>query len=145
MAVKPKANVAPLHQIGAVAKAVGLSLRTIRYYEEVEVVPPSGRTRGGFRLYTDEDIERLRLVKQMKPLDFTLEEMRDLLQTLDAARAGDAGRDDLYERLATYAALADARCEKLRSRLDAAEGMASMLRREASRSGADRVDRASSA
>jgi DNA-binding transcriptional MerR regulator len=51
---KSKVDVSELHQIGAVANAVGLSLRTIRYYEEVEVVPPSGRTAGGFRLYTDE-------------------------------------------------------------------------------------------
>lgn len=53
-----------MHQIGEVAEAVGLSLRTIRYYEEVGVVPPWGRTAGGFRLYTDDDIERLRLVKR---------------------------------------------------------------------------------
>jgi len=59
-----------MHQIGEVADAVGLSLRTIRYYEE-GVAPPSGRAAGGFRLYTDDDIELLRLVKQMKPLDFS--------------------------------------------------------------------------
>jgi MerR family transcriptional regulator, copper efflux regulator len=126
---KSKIQAQELHQIGTVAKAVGLSLRTIRYYEEVEVVPPSGRTSGGFRLYTDEDIERLRLVKQMKPLDFTLEEMRDLLQTLDAARDASTVGDEIHERLAMYAAAADARCEKLRDQLKAAEGMARMLRR----------------
>jgi len=129
-----KSNVdAPaLHQIGAVAKAVGLSLRTIRYYGEVEVAPPSGRTSGGFRLYTDADIARLRLVKQMKPLDFTLEEMRDLLETLDAARDSSGDAEQVHERLAMYAAAADARCEKLREQLAAAEGMAEGLRREAS-------------
>jgi DNA-binding transcriptional MerR regulator len=126
---KSKAEARELHQIGAVAKAVGLSLRTIRYYEEVEVVPPSGRTGGGFRLYTDEDIERLRLVKRMKPLDFTLEEMRDLLEALDAARDADADGEELHEGLAMYAAAAEARCEKLRDQLEAAEGMAEMLRR----------------
>ena len=70
-------------QIGDVAERTGLSLRTIRWYEEVGLVPPSARTSGGFRLYTDADIERLELVKRMKPLDFTLEEMRDLLTTVD--------------------------------------------------------------
>jgi DNA-binding transcriptional MerR regulator len=123
---------AGLHQIGAVAKAVGLSLRTIRYYGEVGVAPPSGRTGGGFRLYTDEDIDRLRLVKQMKPLDFTLEEMRDLLEALEIARGGaDEGQEEAHERLAAYAAAADARCEKLRKQLAAAEGMARSIRREA--------------
>jgi MerR family transcriptional regulator, copper efflux regulator len=72
-----------MHQIGEVADAVGLSLRTIRYYDEAGLVPPSGRSAGGFRLYTVADIDRLRLVKHMKPLDLTIEEMRDLLTTRD--------------------------------------------------------------
>lgn len=125
-----------MHQIGEVAEAVGLSLRTIRHYEEVGLVPPSGRSGGGFRLYTDDDIDRLRLVKQMKPLDFTLEEMRDLLDVRDrlAAAPGDEGdRAQLRERLAMYAAAAETRCEKLRDQLQAAESMASTLRREVAR------------
>jgi len=49
-----------MHQIGQVAGAVGLSLRTIRHWEEVGLVLPSGRSAGGFRLYTDQDTaERL--------------------------------------------------------------------------------------
>jgi DNA-binding transcriptional MerR regulator len=125
-----------MHQIGEVAEAVGLSLRTIRHYEEVDLVPPSGRSAGGFRLYTGDDIERLRLVKQMKPLEFTLEEMRDLLGTRDRladAGADDAGRGALLERLAMYATAAESRCEKLRTELQAAESMASTLRREVAR------------
>ena len=124
-----------MHQIGEVAEAVGLSLRTIRHYEEVGLVPPSGRTSGGFRLYTDDDIERLRLVKHMKPLDFSLEEMRDLLQVRDRLAEGvdNETRGELLERLAMYAVAADARCEKLREQLQVAESMADMLRREAGR------------
>jgi DNA-binding transcriptional MerR regulator len=72
-----------MHQIGEVAEAVGLSLRTIRYYEETGLVLPSGRSAGGFRLYTDSDIDRLRLVKQMKPLELTIDEMRELLTVRD--------------------------------------------------------------
>ncbi len=122
-----------MHQIGEVAEAVGLSLRTIRHYEEVGVVPPSGRTAGGFRLYTDDDIERLRLVKQMKPLDFSLEEMRDLLDVRDRL-AEEAGEqcEELIERLGMYAALADTRCETLRAQLESAESIAGTLRRERS-------------
>lgn len=124
-----------MHQIGEVAEAVGLSLRTIRYYEEVGVVPPSGRTAGGFRLYTDDDIERLRLVKQMKPLDFSLEEMRHLLRTRDQLAGDVVGeeRDQLIERLRMYAAIAQTRCEALRSQLGSAESFAQTLQREASR------------
>jgi DNA-binding transcriptional MerR regulator len=124
-----------MHQIGEVADAVGLSLRTIRYYEEVGVAPPSGRSAGGFRLYTDDDIERLRLVKQMKPLDFSLEEMRDLFDVRDRLAQDVAGdqRDQLIERLGMYAAIARTRCEALRAQLDSAEGMATTLHRETSR------------
>lgn len=125
-----------MHQIGEVAGAVGLSLRTIRYYEEVGLVPPSGRTAGGFRLYTDDDVERLRVLKQMKPLDFTLEEMRDLLQVRDRL-AGDVAAEEhepLVGRLAMYAAAAQTRCETLRSRLESAEAITVILRREVSRS-----------
>lgn len=132
-----------MHQIGEVAEAVGLSLRTIRHYEEVGLVPPSGRTSGGFRLYTDDDVERLRLVKHMKPLDFSLEEMRQLLDARDRL-AGERAADDegaLRERLAMFATLAEERCNDLRGRLEAAEAMASMLQREASGGGATRPRR----
>jgi len=125
-----------MHQIGEAADKVGLSLRTIRHYEEVGLVPPSGRSAGGFRLYTDEDIDRLRLVKHMKPLDFSLEEMRDLLQARDRLAAGiddPEERDRTYERLAMYATAAEQRCESLRAKLEAAESMADQLRREAHR------------
>lgn len=124
-----------MHQIGEVAEAVGLSLRTIRYYEEVGVVPPSGRTAGGFRLYTDDDIDRLRLVKQMKPLDFSLEEMRDLLDVRDRLAQDLMGeeREQLIGRLGMYAAVAHTRCEALRAQLESAESMAKTLHRETSR------------
>ncbi len=121
-----------MHQIGEVAEAVGLSLRTIRHYEEVGLVPPSGRSAGGFRLYTDGDIERLVLVKQMKPLDFSLDEMRELLELRDrlADRACDQDHAELVERLELFATAAERRCEALREQLDAAQAMAHMLRRE---------------
>ena len=122
-----------MHQIGEVAEAVSLSLRTIRHYEEVGLVPPSGRSAGGFRLYTDDDVDRLRLVKQMKPLDFSLEEMRELLELRErlAAEAGGQEHSELVERLELFAVTAEQRCEALREQLDAAQAMAQMLRREA--------------
>lgn len=69
--------------IGEVAERTGLSHRTIRYYEEMGLITPSGRTEGGFRLYADDDIDRLLLIKPMKPLGFTIEQIRDLLTALD--------------------------------------------------------------
>ena len=124
---------ARMHQIGEVADAVGLSLRTIRYYEETGLVPPSGRSTGGFRLYTDADIERLRLVKHMKPLELTIEEMRDLLTTRD--RLADPAtpkreRDELLDRLAMFAELAEERCQRLRDQVEAGEMISRTLRAE---------------
>ncbi|HUZ34747.1 MAG TPA: MerR family transcriptional regulator [Streptosporangiaceae bacterium] len=117
-------------QIGEVAERTGLSLRTIRYYGEVGLVTPSGRSRGGFRLYTGADVERLLLVKRMKPLEFSLEEMADLLGVLDRlAEAGPGQRTELRDRLAMYEQAARARCAALREQLEAAEDFAARLRR----------------
>jgi MerR family transcriptional regulator, copper efflux regulator len=118
------------HQIGEVAERVGLSLRTIRYYEEVGLVVPSGRTQGGFRLYTDHDIERLRLIKQMKPLEFSLEDMRSLLTLLDQFAGPDPeqDRDELLDRLLFHVEAVEQRCATLRTQLEIAEGLAASLR-----------------
>jgi len=80
-----------LLRIGDVAGRTGLSLRTIRYYEQVGLLPPSERSAGGFRLYRDTAVARLLLIQQMKPLEFTLEQMRELLEVLDEI-AGPAGQ-----------------------------------------------------
>lgn len=123
-----------LLQIGEVAERVGLSLRTVRYYEEQGLLTPQTRTAGGFRLYAEEQVRRLELIKQMKPIGFTVQEMRELLDARDAVRAADtdpARRRAARERLAAYADDAAARCEKLRKQLRQADGLADDLRREA--------------
>ena len=120
----------PPYQIGEVAEAVGLSLRTIRYYEEVGLLPAPTRSAGGFRLYGDDDIARLSIIKQMKPLDFTLEEMADVLalrEQLSTARASGRGTDELLGRLAIYASLGEQRCDALRDQLAAAEGLVASI------------------
>lgn len=73
----------PLAHIGEVAERTGLSHRTIRYYEEMGLVVPSARTEGGFRLYSAADVERLQLITPMKPLGFSIDEIRELLDALD--------------------------------------------------------------
>jgi DNA-binding transcriptional MerR regulator len=123
-------------QIGEVSEQTGLSLRTIRYYEEMGLVTPSSRTSGGFRLYTDTDVARLRLIRRMKPLDFSLDEMKDVLRVLDTLETTDpvsAERHSLVERLAMYRDVANARVLALREQLETAEGFAADLRREISR------------
>jgi DNA-binding transcriptional MerR regulator len=118
-------------QIGEVADRTGLSLRTIRHYEEVGLAPPSARSQGGFRLYTDDDIARLLVIKRMKPLGFTLEEMRDLLTILDHLQTDPPhDRPELTKRLAFYRTLVEERCDKMRARLADAEHFATELTTE---------------
>ena len=69
-------------QIGQVAARTELSIATVRHYDEVGLVTPSARSVGGFRLYTEADVERLLVIRRMKPLGFTLGEMRDLLDSV---------------------------------------------------------------
>ncbi|WP_175408588.1 MerR family transcriptional regulator [Streptomyces sp. TRM64462] len=121
-------------RIGEVAERTGLSLRTIRHYEDVGLVTPSARSKGGFRLYTEADVERLMVIRRMKPLDFSLDEMRDLLQITDRLTATEnapAGPETarLRERLDAFRKVAEARCEALRARLAMAEDFATTLRR----------------
>lgn len=108
-------------QIGEVAETVGLSLRTIRYYEEIGLVTPSGRTEGGFRLYTDSDVERLRLVKALKPVGMSLETMGELLECADILRDGTAAETGETERrLEEAMGKALDRCDQLEEQLSAA-------------------------
>lgn len=106
-----------LLQIGEVGRRVGLSLRTIRYYEEMGLVDPSDRTTGGFRLYTEEDVARLATLKGMKPLGLTLEEIKELMALFDSSAdlAGQSAGDlsALVRGLAQYSELAGQRLERL--------------------------------
>ncbi|WP_208818228.1 MerR family transcriptional regulator [Streptomyces marokkonensis] len=119
-------------QIGEVAARTELSLRTIRHYEETGLVIPSARSQGGFRLYTESDVQRLMVIRRMKPLGFTLEQMRDLLDATDrldrAGTADGAEREALLERVRTYEQDARRKIEELRVQLVRAEDFAATLR-----------------
>lgn len=82
---KPASGAAPgaPMQVGVVAERLGLSIRTLHHWDETGLVSPSARSAGGFRLYTETDFARLLTVRRMKPLGFTLEEMKQLLHSLD--------------------------------------------------------------
>ena len=120
-----------LMRIGEVAERVELSIVTIRHYEEVGLVVPSARSQGGFRLYTDTDIDRLVLIRRMKPLGFTLEQMADLLSIYDelSGRTPTAAgaRTNLLARLVGYREDAVKRGTKLRQQVQYAEDFIAML------------------
>lgn len=134
-AVSARTASGELLQIGEVAEAVGLSLRTVRYYEEVGVLAAPARTGGGFRLYGAEHLDQLRLIKQMKPLGFSLEQMRELLQARATLRAtsSERRRAAARDRLEAFAELAGERCRDLRKQLRSAERFAGQIRGEAER------------
>lgn len=119
--------------IGAIAETVGLSLRSVRYYEEQGLIEPEGRTAGGFRLYTDVQVERLRLIMQMKPLGFSIEEMRELIEARATATSADASEPDreaARTKLAEFADHTDRRIAKLHRAIEAGDELATALRAE---------------
>ena len=67
-------------QIGEIAERTSLTVDAIRFYERRKLLPKAGRSAGGFRLYTDETIERLRFIRQMQGLGFSLREVGELIQ-----------------------------------------------------------------
>lgn len=67
-------------QIGIVAKKIGLSVDTIRFYERNGLLPRPPRTEGGFRRYGENDVETLAFVRRAQGLGFKLSEIRALLR-----------------------------------------------------------------
>lgn len=123
----PATDRAGLLQIGQVAERTGLSLRTIRFYEENGLVVPTDRTGGGFRLYSEDDVARLEVIKRMKPLGFTLEEVQELLTLLADLDAGTGDHALLVDRLRMFHEAATARVTALKEQLAVAEGFAETL------------------
>lgn len=75
----------PQMTIGKLARAAGIGIDTIRFYEREALIPPPARTAAGYRLYRTEDSRRLRFVRRAKELGFSLAEIRDLLFLADGA------------------------------------------------------------
>lgn len=71
-------NGKPLN-IGALAKATGTKVETIRWYEQVGLLPAPGRTSGNYRTYGDAHLTRLSFIRRARDLGFSLEQVRTLL------------------------------------------------------------------
>ncbi|MHC9296099.1 MerR family transcriptional regulator [Mycobacterium sp. LTG2003] len=117
-------------QIGEVAARTELSIKTIRHYDEVGLVMPSARSAGGFRLYTVADVNRLLAIRRMKPLGFTLDEMRELLaalETVHTSAASESERAQAITHLGECHARAQEACEKLTRQLSYAHELTAQL------------------
>ncbi len=68
-----------IYKIGEVTKQTGLTADTLRYYEKFGLIPNISRNESGLRLYDDKDISRLKFIKRAQRMNFSLEEIKDLL------------------------------------------------------------------
>lgn len=121
---------APMH-IGQVAARTELSLRTLRHYDDIGLLKPSGRTDGGFRLYTEADVQQILLIRRMKPLGFTLEQMGAAIREIETLRQGptDARATALArERLTEILREAAQRREALERQVTMADEFIGLLR-----------------
>jgi MerR family transcriptional regulator, copper efflux regulator len=71
--------------IGEVAKTSGVAAKTIRYYEEIGVLPTPRRTASGYRLYDQPGVERLRFIRRARALGLPLQQLMTLTTTLNGA------------------------------------------------------------
>ncbi len=65
-----------LMRIGELARKAGTTMRTIRYYEQLGLIAPAARTRGGFRLYDEDELRKLRLIKNLQLVDTPLSQVK---------------------------------------------------------------------
>ena len=72
-------------RIGELATRAGVSIDTVRYYERHRLLPRAARTGGGFRVFTQEAVKRIRFIKQAQEIGLSLEEIRELLSEGGAA------------------------------------------------------------
>lgn len=72
-----------MRTVGALAKAVGLSPDGVRYYERLGLLKPLARSPGGYRLYGEEALDRLRFIRQAQALGLSLKEIRALVEAME--------------------------------------------------------------
>jgi MerR family copper efflux transcriptional regulator len=123
-------SVGSVMHIGEVATRTELSLRSLRHWEEVGLLTPSGRTDGGFRLYTESDVDKILVIRRMKPLGFSLDEMKAVmgdLEVLDDPTADETARNAARERLAAVSREAAERRQRLVRQLEMADEFIGLL------------------
>lgn len=75
-----------LFTIGGLAREAGVPTSTVRYYEREGILQPAGRTAANYRLYSREDLERLRFIRAAQATGFTLEDISELLRPAACGR-----------------------------------------------------------
>ena len=101
------------YRIGELAAKVGLTERTIRYYEELGLLESVKRLDGGTRIYTPDDVRRLRFIRKLKLLGLSLQEMRELEGIYTRQRSNATVLPRLIELLDAHLETVDARLAEL--------------------------------
>lgn len=101
--------------IGEASKASGVSAKMIRYYEDIELIPPAARSESGYRAYAGNDVHRLRFIRRARDLGFSVAEIGELLglwndrsrQSAGVKRLAQAHIMELEERIRNLREMAD--------------------------------------
>ena len=101
------------YRIGELAAKVGVTERTIRYYEELGLLESVKRLDGGVRVYTDDDVRRLRYIGKLKMLGLTLQEMLELERMYRRHRSNRSVLPRLIEQLDAHLATLSDRMSEL--------------------------------
>jgi DNA-binding transcriptional MerR regulator len=72
-----------MYRIGEISELSGVPAKTIRYYEEIGLIPPAERTANTYRVYTEVDVDRLRFIRNARALDFSLQDIEEILAFRD--------------------------------------------------------------
>lgn len=88
---------AHLLRIGDIARATGKTVRAIHLYEELGLLRPATRSSGGFRLFDASALDRVRWIDSLHAMGFSLQEMREVLQSWWSSEQGDAAMSGLRE------------------------------------------------
>lgn len=115
--------------IGTLAERTGTKVQTIRYYEQIGLMPEPGRTDGGQRRYGDVELDRLSFIRHSRQLGFSLGAIRELLDLSDSPERSCAQVD----------AVAQKQLREVEARIARLEALRVELRRMISECSADRV------
>lgn len=105
-----------LLKIGDLAKKVGVTVRTVRYYEELGLFSPANISPGGFRLYTESDLHKLNYIKRFRDLDFPLNEILQLLSSSE-------GSQNKLDKISSSLALLQKQLEQVENKMKELEAI----------------------
>jgi MerR family transcriptional regulator, copper efflux regulator len=96
---------------GEAAKALGVGIQTLHFYEQQGLIPPPPRSEGGYRIYTPEIVERVRFIRKAQALGFSLDEVKEIFGLV---RRGSSPCGRVQTKLSEKLQEVDRRLEELR-------------------------------